>query len=48
MQLLSIIALLAFAQGIVARNLCKNGQRYCGSAFKQFDNAGMRIIVHTI
>lgn len=41
MQLLSILALFALTQGTFARSLCKVGQRYCGSAFKQFDNAGM-------
>ncbi|CAI7625562.1 unnamed protein product [Penicillium pancosmium] len=40
MQLLSILALFALTQGTFARSLCKVGQRYCGSAFKQFDNAG--------
>lgn len=48
MKLVPIIAIFAFAQGTLARsNLCKLGQRYCGSAMKQFDNAGMRIIAHT-
>ncbi|OQE11881.1 hypothetical protein PENFLA_c070G10915 [Penicillium flavigenum] len=39
MQLVSILAVLVLAQGTLA-GLCKEGQRYCGSSFKHFDNAG--------
>jgi hypothetical protein len=45
MQLGSILAVLALAQGTLA-GLCKEGQRYCGSSFKHFDNAGSRKLVH--